>query len=84
MPKFIDYHATMPQLPPEAMEGIQKSLKAGQPDQFGVTGVNIYLGSNGTAFCLSEGPNVDAVVKSHEALGFSLKDHDVTQVQSVV
>jgi hypothetical protein len=84
MPKIIDYHATMPQLPPEAAEGIAARLKAGQADQFGVKGLNVFIGKGGQGYCLTEAPSAEAVVKSHEALGFPLSHGDVVEVVSVV
>ena len=37
MPKFIDYHAHAPEMPPEAVQGAIAAIKAGKPDEFGVT-----------------------------------------------
>jgi hypothetical protein len=84
MPKFIDHHAMSPNLPPELQEGIAARLRAGEPDEFGVTGLNVFLGSDGTAFCLSEAPDADAVVKAHEAVGFPLSRKEVVEVEAVV
>ena len=33
MPKYLDYHDTMPQMPPEAMQGVQEAIAAGQGRQ---------------------------------------------------
>jgi hypothetical protein len=49
-----------------------------------VKGLNVYLGKDGTAFCLSEAPDADAVVKAHDAAGFPLSAGDVVQVEAVV
>jgi hypothetical protein len=49
-----------------------------------VTGLNVFLGNDGTAFCLSDAPDADSVIKAHEAFGFSLGRSDVVEVQSVV
>jgi Protein of unknown function (DUF4242) len=84
MPKFIDHHAMSPNLPPEMQEGIASRLRAGEPDEFGVTAVNVFLGKDGTAFCLSEAPDADAVVKAHEAAGFPLDGSEVVEVRPVV
>jgi Protein of unknown function (DUF4242) len=49
-----------------------------------VKGLNVFLGKDGTAFCLSEAPDADAVIKAHESFGFSLDRKDVVEVESVV
>ena len=64
MPTFLDHHAMGPSLPPEAKEGIADQIKAGTADQFGVRGLNVFLTGSGEAYCLSEAPDADAVVKS--------------------
>ena len=83
MPKFIDHHE-MRDVAPELADGIAKRIKAGQPDEHGVKGLNVFLGKDGTAFCLSEAPDAESVVKAHQAYGFSLDSADVVEVQSVV
>jgi hypothetical protein len=84
MPKFIDHHPMAPNLPPEAQEGIAERLRAGKSDEFGVTGLNVYLGKDGSAYCLSEAPDAEAVVKAHAAAGFPLERSDVLEVEPVV
>ncbi|HKO75560.1 MAG TPA: nickel-binding protein [Gaiellaceae bacterium] len=83
MPKFIDHHE-MSDVAPEMAAAIGERIKAGEADEHGVKGLNVYLGKDGTAFCLSEAPDAEAVVKAHEAYGFSLDSADVVEVQSVV
>ena len=82
MPKFMDHHS-MPDMPPEALEMIESRLREGKPDEFGVTAVNVYLGK-GQAFCLTEAPDADAVVRSHVENGVPLDSHDVVEVESMV
>jgi Nickel responsive protein SCO4226-like len=83
VPKFIDHHE-MSDVAPEMAAAIGERIKAGEADEHGVKGLNVYLGKDGTAFCLSEAPDAEAVVKAHEAYGFSLGSADVVEVQSVV
>lgn len=83
MPKFIDHHA-MTDVSPELAEGIAQRIRAGEPDEFGVRGLNVFLGKDGTSYCLSEAPDAQAVVKAHEAFGFSISRGDVVEVESVV
>jgi hypothetical protein len=84
MPKFIDHHPMAPGLPPEAAEGIAARIKSGERDQFGCKGINVFLAKDGTAFCLSEAPSAEAVVKAHEAAGFPIGRDAVVEVDSVV
>ena len=83
MPTFIDHHE-MSDVAPEMAAAIGERIKAGEADENGVKGVNVFLGKDGTAFCLSEAPDAGAVVKAHQAYGFSLDSADVVEVQSVV
>jgi hypothetical protein len=83
VPKFIDHHE-MSDVAPEMAAAIGERIKAGEADEHGVKGLNVFLGKDGTAFCLSEAPDAEAVVKAHQAYGFSLDSADVVEVQSVV
>lgn len=83
MPKFIDHHATMPQLSPEMAKQMAGAIKAGKADQHGVTGINVFVG-NGQGWCLSEAPSADAVLKSHQAVGVPLERHAITEVKALV
>ena len=83
MPTFIDHHE-MSDVAPEMAAAIGERIKAGEADENGVKGLNVFLGKDGTAFCLSEPPDAGAVVKAHQAYGFSLDSADVVEVQSVV
>jgi Nickel responsive protein SCO4226-like len=83
MPKFIDHHE-MGAVAPELAEGIASRIEAGEVDEHGVKGLNVFLGKDGTAYCLSEAPDANAVVKAHEAYGFALSRADVVEVESVV
>ncbi|MSQ26475.1 MAG: SRPBCC domain-containing protein [Dehalococcoidia bacterium] len=53
-------------LPEPAMAQVSANLKAHKTDAFGVTAVNLFMGSNGEAYCMTEAPNADAVKKSHD------------------
>jgi hypothetical protein len=83
MPKFIDHHPMGPGLPPEAAEGIAEKIRAGETDEFGVKGLNVYIGKTGEAFCVSEAPDAEAVMKAHEAAGFPISRTDVVEVEAV-
>ncbi len=82
MPKFLDYHEIAPQMSPEAVEHATEVIKSGEVDSFGVRNIN-NLSGDGHAWCLSEAPDADAVVKAHESWGIALEKNDVTEVQTL-
>jgi len=79
MPKFIDYHAQLPDMPPEMMEQMQASVKEGKADEFGVTPLSIIVGG-GQGWCLTEAPNADLICESHIAKGIPQEKGNVTEV----
>jgi len=83
MPKFIDHHP-MPQLAPEMMQGIKEMATKGQADANGVIPRNVFVGTDGTAFCYSEAPNAEAVIKDHAAMGVKLDPSQITEVTSLL
>ena len=44
MPQYIDYHETMPPMPPEVAQAVQEKIKAGQVDEFGVKTISAVMG----------------------------------------
>ena len=84
MPKFLDYHAQMPPMPPEAVQHITEAARAGQPDEFGVKPINVFTGTAGQSHCLTEASNADAICQSHAAKGITLGQGDVYEVNSLV
>jgi hypothetical protein len=80
MPRFIDRHPTMPEMPPEMVEQITQLLISGQVDEFGEQGINVFLGNRET-YCYTEAPSADAVRRSHEAMGIILRVEDIDEVQ---
>ncbi len=82
MPTFVDHHATAPMSPEMAQAAVDK-LKSGQADEFGATGINASVGEKGT-WCITESDSAESVHKSHEAMGISLGEGSVTQVQALV
>ena len=82
MPTFVDQHATAPMSPEMAQAAVEK-LKSGQADEFGVTGINAFVGEKET-WCITESASAEAVHKSHEAMGISMGDGAVTPVQALV
>lgn len=84
MPNFIDYHLKMPELPPEALSQMKETIGAGKADQFGSIPLNVFIGANGDAYCLSEAPSVEAVCQSHAAVGVEISPGDVHEVSPLV
>ena len=82
MPKYVDHHATVP-MPPEMAQAAIAKMKSGEVDQFGVKGINAFIGATDT-WCVTEAPNPEAVHKGHEAMGINLGPGDVTEVQALV
>jgi hypothetical protein len=46
--------------------------------------LSVFVAVNGQGYCLSEAPDVEAVVKSHEAKGYLIDPMDVVQVASLI
>jgi hypothetical protein len=82
MPTFLDHHA-MPEPSPEMREGMASRLRTGAADEHGVRGLNVYLAA-GEAYCLTEAPDADTVVRSHEAMGIPIRREDVVEVSPVI
>jgi hypothetical protein len=80
MPRYLDHHPTNPNMPPEMVAQITQRLDSGQPDEFGERGLNVFIGAEQT-WCHTDAPSVDAVRKSHEAMGINLDPQDVVEVQ---
>jgi hypothetical protein len=67
-------------MPPEVVARIIERLRSGERDEFGEKGLNVFIGAEQT-YCHTEAPSVEAVRKSHEALGIVLGPQDVVEVQ---
>jgi hypothetical protein len=80
MPQYLDHHPTNPNMPPEIVAQIMQRLDSGQPDEFGERGLHVFIGAEQT-YCHTDAPSVDAVRKSHEAIGITLEPRDVVEVQ---
>lgn len=80
MPTFLDHHPKLPPLPPEVAAQMVARIEAGRADEFGVRPVNVFTSADGRGWCVTEAPDAESVIRSHEAVGFSLDAPDVTQV----
>lgn len=81
MPTFLDHHA-MPELPAEMKDAMAGRIRSGQADENGARAVNVYM-ADGEAYCLSDAPNAEAVVKAHEAAGVAIRRQDVVEVTPI-
>ena len=78
MPMYIDFHAKMPSLPKEALDGVRQQL--GKSDPEGAKLLEVMFTNDGQAYCLTDAPSVDAVCRSHEAKGLPIGKGDVHEV----
>jgi hypothetical protein len=75
VPQFLDHHPTAHSaLTEEAVEQLRNHIRDETPDDFGV---------NGQGYCISEAPNAEAVVKSHELMGYLIETTDVMEVANL-
>jgi hypothetical protein len=81
MPTFLDHHA-MPEMSPEMKEGMAERIRGGQADENGARALNVYM-ADGEAYCLSDAPNAEAVIKAHEAAGVAVRREDVLEVTPI-
>ena len=84
MPQFMDYHEKLPDMPPEAAAQAKAMLEAGERNEFGSKGINVFFGTEGQAFCLSDSPDVESVIKSHEAMGIPIDAENIVEVNPLV
>ena len=84
MPQFLDHHPTAHSaLTEEAVEQLRNHIRAETPDDFGVKWLSVYVTANGQGYCISEAPNAEAVVKSHELMGYLIETTDVMEVANL-
>ncbi|HEY7325899.1 MAG TPA: nickel-binding protein [Streptosporangiaceae bacterium] len=81
MPRFMDFHDDL-KLPTEAIEQIAEETRLGKTDAFGVRQIELYHNPDGKVYCLLEGPDEDAILRHHAALGVPCGD--VHQVSSLM
>lgn len=59
-------------------------IQAGQPEPFGVTPLNVFVGAGGQGYCLVDAPDAESIVRAHEAQVVPLPSEDVVQMTSLV
>jgi hypothetical protein len=84
MPKYIDHHNNLPEMPAQQIEMARQGVLAGNVDSFGVKGLNLYVTGEREAYCVSEAPDAESVVKSHAAMGLQQSLANVREVHSLV
>ena len=83
MPRFIDIHNEMPEMPAEMVQQIQDRITSGEKDEFGSTALDVLAGTDGSAFCITDAPDVASVVSSHTSKGVPMTNEDVHEVVSM-
>lgn len=83
MPRFVDVHHKMPDITPEMADMMKQRIVSREADEFDCVAIDVMAGDDGTAFCVTEGPSKEAVVKSHTSKGVDLDANDVHQVMSI-
>ena len=61
---------------------LTQKIAAGQPDEFGATAVNVFVGKEET-WCLSNAASGETVHKAHEAIGVQLAAGDINEVKAL-
>jgi len=76
----MDFHDDL-KLPAEAIEQIAEDARHGKADQFGVRQIELYYNPDGKVYCLLDGPDEDAILRHHAALGVPCGDvHPVSSL----
>lgn len=83
MPRFIDIHREMPEMPAEMVQQVQDRIASGAADEFNATAVDVLAGTDGSAFCITDAPDVASVVSSHTSKGVPMTQEDVHEVVSM-
>jgi hypothetical protein len=83
MPRFLDIHREMPEMPDEMVQQIQDRISSGAKDEFDAIAVDVLAGTDGTAFCLTDAPDTASVVSSHTSKGVPMTQEDVHEVVSM-
>lgn len=83
MPRFIDVHTDMPEMPAEMVQQVQDRIASGAADEFDATAIDVLASSDGTAFCITDAPDVASVVSSHTSKGVPMSADQVHEVVSM-
>jgi MinD-like ATPase involved in chromosome partitioning or flagellar assembly len=84
MPQFLDHHRAPRPPPAEMIDQVTADLSGGDhvDAATGVRGL-AWMYNDNEQWCITEGPNADAVHKYHEGMGLDLGPRDVTQINVV-
>jgi len=83
MPRFIDIHREMPEMPAEMVQQIQDRISSGERDEFDAKAIDVLASTDGSAFCLTDAPDVASVVSSHTSKGVPMSNEDVHEIVSM-
>jgi hypothetical protein len=73
----------MPEMPAEMVQQIQDRISSGAKDEFDAVAVEVLASNDGSAFCITDAPDVASVVSSHTSKGVPMTQEDVHQVVSI-
>ena len=73
----------MPVMPAEMVQEITDRMSSGAKDEFDAIAVDVLAGNDGSAFCISDAPDIASVVSSHTSKGVPLDAGDVHEVVSM-
>lgn len=73
----------MPVMPAEMVQEIKDRISSGAKDEFNAIAIDVLAGNDGSAFCISDAPDIASVVSSHTSKGVPLDAGDVHEVVSM-
>ncbi|MEZ4502417.1 MAG: hypothetical protein R3C39_07315 [Dehalococcoidia bacterium] len=83
MPTFIDRHEHFPRPDATGLEALRAQILA-PANEHGVKGINVLFEEDGSASCLMDAPDREAVLKSHEGTGLVLSLTDIKEYTGVI
>ncbi|MSQ40913.1 MAG: hypothetical protein EXR55_04515 [Dehalococcoidia bacterium] len=83
MPKFLDYHPTLPLMTPDAVNAMLDQIGSISTSNSEVTQWNIYVGMTGQAWCICEAPDSQSVFEAHMVMGFLQREENVVEVNQL-
>lgn len=85
MPIFMDTHTGTTELPAELKKLVSERVRSGERDQHGVIDRGIVIDQEGRKLhCILEAPDVDAVMRHHEALNVPVEHESVHRADVIL
>lgn len=89
MPRYLDRHPVPTGvLPAQVLQGqvmlrVKADILSGKPDRFRVVPINVFVSAH-EIVCLTEAPDLEALIGCHEARGIHLQHGDIAQVLTLL